>query len=777
MTQYPLPTPAPVFWVYLFVVLCYAAALGCVYHAARVGMTEFHEVSKRPWPWPALTGITWIGLFVLFVLACWSVESWAHFRTPFYVYDPAFPDLIPRVPFKSWFPRLVPQPHPCADTVRWLMDHHLNFQKIPLSIPLLEASLTYAGVWTAMRMGAGYRLTPLVAALVMVNVDALLDPVVAASRPCDGSPPDPIGLRFGQPGLGLWTWYVPDGPISGVNGMAEWFGVPLFNYAAWWCAPVFLGSLAMLIQYARRLRWPSFVGSAPLYPPSGGDAIAGVLGLIGLPLFAFGYVLVVSPNSPLHYPDAEYWTGLRVQWASIIGLLVITVGLLIDRARRGELRKSDPVDPTLTRPLYAFLLLSLAALSTEGVFFQRPGVIPVAVVTLLVAAVFVWWPYSLQVLRFCQRLFDADRFLRIHYVAFSLMLVLLGAFALGLLPKSPDYALYLDGWYLAALLGVAICFHIWAFVLNDVMDFEIDLKQERRQNDPLVGHRIARSSALGLAVACVPTALILTFLMRAPLEAYEILILGIALMAAYNRWGKRCPFPPLTDFVQASAWACLPLFAATAAEPVIVAQGGVIPEGRWLLVWAIAVWGGGFILIINGIHGGLRDLANDRACEARTTAIYLGAEVVSGQQSRSNLKIAAFAYGVHALMFALPTWYLIGYAASGAGRALASVSLYGLGAISLVALWPVVRPDEPKRDRWIGYHLLILLLPVPLAFAPFLATDRTALYLLLAAFFVPLLPLHEIVYPVLKVIHPQIAERALSPPAAKLPEPTSVAAS
>jgi hypothetical protein len=92
-------------------------------------------------------------------------------------------------------------------------------------------------------------VAPLLAGLLMVDIDALLDPVVAADYACVGAQQNSIGGGFGQAGLGLWNWYYPDPNFDRIpSDLAIWFGVPLFNYAAWWAAPVVLGSLVMVFQ-------------------------------------------------------------------------------------------------------------------------------------------------------------------------------------------------------------------------------------------------------------------------------------------------------------------------------------------------------------------------------------------------------------------------------------------------------------------------------------------------------------------------------------------------
>lgn len=770
MTDLPVPDPASTFWIRIFVFFVYALMLGCVYHAARVGALEYERARQLGYP-PHVrvsAALTWLVFLALFAVLFWALESWAHFRTPFYLYDKGFPDLIPRIPFRDYLSSAwQPIVHECSTTVQKLMKVDHEYRKIPLSIPLLESALIYCTLWIAMLMGVNRAFAPLLAGLLMVDIDALLDPVVAADYACVGAQQNSIGGGFGQAGLGLWNWYYPDPNFDRIpSDLAIWFGVPLFNYAAWWAAPVVLGSLVMVFQSVRGRWWARLHGRRPREEmPTAGQA--SFTGAIGVAVLALYFLVMMAPNkSP----------GVPWQWAGIAFALLLSAGGLIIRVWRRELEAPsllNPADPSLTRPIYFFLLLGFGAMVLEAVFLQRPGLIVVAVGSLVIGSLLTWWPYPRQIVSFCKRVLDAGRFVRIHYLGFPFMLALLGGFSLGIqneakLGEQPVYALALGGWRIGALLGVALCFHVWAFVVNDVTDwFTIECDQERRVHDPLGEGRIAPSRALALAAVSATAALFLAFLMDAGLVATGLLVAGMLLSAAYGVWGKRSFFPLLTDAMQAGGYACLALFAAKAVEAVFPAEDGSLRTDHWLLPCAVAGWGAGYILITT-LLGGLRDLAYDRACgNVRTTAMLLGAEV-DPSGTISNARIVLYAFGVHVAMFALPTIVLFSSPEIGGEAAHDRVllALYGLGAISLLVLGLAVWPHQPRRYRWIAAHQLILALPAAGAFLPFL--DLNGTYVLLTAFFAPYLVQEWIVYRVLAAIHPEIAADAIAPPGARV---------
>src|SRR6185295_17007594 len=92
-------------------------------------------------------------------------------------------------------------------------------------------------------------------------------------------------------------------------------------------------------------------------------------------------------------------------------------------------------------------------------------------------------------------------------------------------------------------------------------------------------------------------------------------------------------FPPATDMIQGLGWGTLAL------------MGALVGGGRlsWLAVLA-AAHGCGFLFLINGVHGGLRDLGNDLACGMRTTAIYFGAQPLASGGARSSRALQTFAW-------------------------------------------------------------------------------------------------------------------------------------
>src|SRR5262249_44183465 len=126
------------------------------------------------------------------------------------------------------------------------------------------------------------------------------------------------------------------------------------------------------------------------------------------------------------------------------------------------------------------------------------------------------------------------------------------------------------------LIAVATAFHIFAYVLNDVIDLRVDRTESLRADFPLVRGTVQPRHALMVAFLQIPIALGVTAWLGVNVQAYTELIAAFVLMTAYNLWGKRTPFPPLTDLIQGLGWAALALYGATIVSGHLTVLLGVI---------------------------------------------------------------------------------------------------------------------------------------------------------------------------------------------------------
>jgi hypothetical protein len=164
----------------------------------------------------------------------------------------------------------------------------------------------------------------------------------------------------------------------------------------------------------------------------------------------------------------------------------------------------------------------------------------------------------------------------------------------------------------------------------------------------------------------------------------------------------------LTDAIQGLAWGSLAIYGAQAR--------GMAPNG---LTWMIAAYATVFIMFINGIHGSLRDLANDVACGARTTAIFLGARPPPADGAADvPVQVAVYASSILAVLVAMNAALMLRDAFD-YGPLAWSVTAVVVGALNVFAvlLQPkVLRPRGPAADSAWRLQMYVILLSLPTGF-------------------------------------------------------------
>lgn len=259
---------------------------------------------------------------------------------------------------------------------------------------------------------------------------------------------------------------------------------------------------------------------------------------------------------------------------------------------------------------------------------------------------------------------------------------------------------------LPGLVAIAVSFHLFAYLLNDVIDLPLDRTDPRRAGTPLVMGLVSPGMALTLALIQVPVSAALVTLMGGQRTEFSALAVLFGAVTVYDLWGKRCPIPPVTDLVQGVAWAALGWLAA---DLVGETTGWTLILAAYFLV---------FILLANGVHGSIRDLANDRLHGARTTATWFEARVdpaggvrLSGWYLGYALVLQGVTVGLPFLPLVLgwiepPGWLLI-------------LSMSATGVLSTMFLVLAARATGRHRQLVLGSrHLILVLLPLFLLLGP-----------------------------------------------------------
>lgn len=218
-------------------------------------------------------------------------------------------------------------------------------------------------------------------------------------------------------------------------------------------------------------------------------------------------------------------------------------------------------------------------------------------------------------------------FLRFEYLSVAVIFPLLGA-ATATVP--------LDGFHLLGILGVAITFHIYVSLLNDIIDLPLDRTNPARAGYPLVSGAISPPTALTITLLQIPLAAAVIYWQSGALAAYLATALAFGMMTTYNIWGKRSPVPPVIDVIQGIGFSSLVLF------------GSALTGGLTALSWLTFALGILWMVLIN-LLGGLRDLHSDLAFGVNTTPIYFGMRP-SGREESMPAFVPYYGYILHVIM-------------------------------------------------------------------------------------------------------------------------------
>jgi 4-hydroxybenzoate polyprenyltransferase len=168
----------------------------------------------------------------------------------------------------------------------------------------------------------------------------------------------------------------------------------------------------------------------------------------------------------------------------------------------------------------------------------------------------------------------------------------------------------LEIWHFLLLFLIGIPFNILGFVLNDIVDLEIDKKSKELSERPLVKGTVPIIAAKIISLTCYVLIFSLAIFFFRDLFALLILTLSVILGSVYDCWGKRFLG---SDFILAGSIALFCLFGA-----ITVTHN--IEKFTIIIVTLIFT----HVLFFNNIEGGFKDVKNDRESGAKTIAVVLG---------------------------------------------------------------------------------------------------------------------------------------------------------
>jgi 4-hydroxybenzoate polyprenyltransferase len=196
---------------------------------------------------------------------------------------------------------------------------------------------------------------------------------------------------------------------------------------------------------------------------------------------------------------------------------------------------------------------------------------------------------------------------------------------------------------LLKLAAVGLLAHVYGFILNDIVDVNIDRENPQRRYSPLVQRRVSAQLALVVTIATIP----LAHAMLASVRTCSVLdhfLLGTSffLAAVYNLSGKRFQLLPLIPDL------CLGVAVGLLALLGSHLVAGHVPTAAVLISTFYVLQ----LLLVNSIHGGIKDIDTDLRSGVVTTPIWWGAGVREGGVVNSPLTFKLCGLSLQALSIA-----------------------------------------------------------------------------------------------------------------------------
>ena len=175
----------------------------------------------------------------------------------------------------------------------------------------------------------------------------------------------------------------------------------------------------------------------------------------------------------------------------------------------------------------------------------------------------------------------------------------------------------------AWLLVLGLSAHVFGFVLNDLLDLEIDRASGRRT--PLTTGSVSQLLAWAFCLVQLPLmGMIYALALPGGWDGSVVLIVSLALSAVYNRWSKS----GAGRFVPFAAELALGAAISTLALAGTLAVSPTVPPAAYCTAAALGL----VVHQLNSVPSGLKDLVSDRACGARSFVIAAGCRVSEGGQ-------------------------------------------------------------------------------------------------------------------------------------------------
>lgn len=202
----------------------------------------------------------------------------------------------------------------------------------------------------------------------------------------------------------------------------------------------------------------------------------------------------------------------------------------------------------------------------------------------------------------------------------------MGAIAMGKFELYHLFILFLIGFF-----G-----HTYGFILNDILDYNIDKLNKDLSDRPLISGRISIKKAWIFAIISMIIAFLFAIYLSYITKMYFpliVLFFSAFTITIYDIVSKKLP---LMDIFDSAAVFLLILFGATTVSGNL--------NQITILAWIICILGAIQVFFMQLVPGGLKDIENDYKAGANTVAVKLGVRITPSGLLQVPLNYKALAY-------------------------------------------------------------------------------------------------------------------------------------
>ncbi len=253
--------------------------------------------------------------------------------------------------------------------------------------------------------------------------------------------------------------------------------------------------------------------------------------------------------------------------------------------------------------------------------------------------------------------------------------------------------------------------HTYGFVLNDIIDYNIDKTSKEISDRPLVSGTISIKKAWIYAISSMIISFIIAYYLAVTTNIYYpiiVLALSAFFVSIYDLISKK--MPGMDIILTISIFFLILYGASTVVRDIFDVTR---------LAWIVCILGSIQVLFMNAIAAGMKDIENDYKRGAKTLAIKMGVRIIDGAL-KVPITFKTLAYGIQLLdifIVFLPFFIVWNVTKLSILQYIQWLIIIIIGIILFVLSGKLLNMkyfDRKKARRYIGSHYMINFTIVPI---------------------------------------------------------------